>query len=163
MDYRADILDSRDLIERADELLDEREDLVAAVAEAEDEFTEANALANASPGDERAVEDALAAQRRAVLAQQALSDWLEENDDELDALVSLCGECKGYAEDWRHGVALVADDHFRDYAEELADEIGAVDRHATWPLSHIDWKAAAEELKQDYTSVTLFGRDYWYR
>lgn len=58
---------------------------------------------------------------------------------------------------------LIRDSYFTTYAEELADDIGAIDRDARWPLNHIDWEAAASELQMDYTSVTLDGIDYWIR
>lgn len=40
-------------------------------------------------------------------------------------------------------------DSGEDYAEQLADDIGAVDRRASWPLSCIDWSAAWRELTYD--------------
>lgn len=58
---------------------------------------------------------------------------------------------------------LIRDSYFTEYAEELANEIGAIDAEAGWPTRHIDWDAAARELKYDYTSVTLDGVEYWVR
>jgi hypothetical protein len=38
-----------------------------------------------------------------------------------------------------------------EWAEQMAEDIGAIDRNATWPKNHIDWEAAAQELLQsDY-------------
>src|SRR5215218_9683996 len=48
---------------------------------------------------------------------------------------------------------LIREDTFEEYAEELADDIGVIDRQASWHLCHIAWKAAAEHLKQDHTEV----------
>lgn len=39
-----------------------------------------------------------------------------------------------------------------DYAQELADDIGAVPDELPWPLSYIDWERAARDL---------FMGDYW--
>ena len=51
---------------------------------------------------------------------------------------------------------LIADSYFETYAEEFATDIGAVGRdNNDWPLYHIDWKAAAEDLKQDYTEYEI--------
>lgn len=41
--------------------------------------------------------------------------------------------------------------------------MGALKGATEWPLRHIDWDAAAEELKQDYTSVEFDGVTYWIR
>lgn len=56
---------------------------------------------------------------------------------------------------------LILDDFFEEYAEELAYEIGAVNREAEWPNNHIDWQQAAEDLKQDFTSLKIGPYDYW--
>lgn len=59
--------------------------------------------------------------------------------------------------------ALIAEDYFVDYAEQYAEDIGAIDRNAGWPSMFIDWEAAAESLQQDYTSVEIDGQTYLYR
>lgn len=88
------------------------------------------------------------------------------DDDEAAELVTLAAfasEAEGYAADWLYGEAFIADDYFETYARDLADDIGAIDRNAAWPLTHIDWTAAAADLRQDYTSVDLDGRTFWTR
>lgn len=82
---------------------------------------------------------------------------------ELASLKELAEEASGYAADWEYGEALIRDSYFTEHAKVLADGIGAVSADATWPNNHIDWEAAAEELKQGYTSVTFDGVDYWIR
>jgi antirestriction protein len=57
---------------------------------------------------------------------------------------------------------LIADKYFEDYAQDYAEEIGAINDDVKWPNNHIDWEAAAEELQSDYTSVTFDGNEYWY-
>jgi antirestriction protein len=57
----------------------------------------------------------------------------------------------------------VRDSYFKDYAVELAEDIGAIDPDATWPTNRIDWDAAADDLKIDYTTVEYDGTTYWYR
>lgn len=79
----------------------------------------------------------------------------------LQALVSVIDDSSGdSAED---GVTLVRDSYFEDYARELADDIGAVDKNASWPNNCIDWQRAAEELQMDYTSLEFDGVTYWCR
>lgn len=58
---------------------------------------------------------------------------------------------------------LILESEFEDYARELADDIGAVDKNAGWPTRCIDWEQAAAELAQDYTTVTYQGNDYYNR
>jgi hypothetical protein len=87
----------------------------------------------------------------------------EDEADELTALLKLREEAEGYSEDWKYGATLIRDSYFRAYAEELADEIGAINSDQTWPLNHIDWEAAADALKEDYTAVDFDGVEYWVR
>lgn len=102
----------------------------------------------------------------------------EHDDDELDevldakaelaTLAALLEDLSGNSgdEEWRgawYPVTLIRESHFREYAEELAEDIGAINSDAAWPNNHIDWDAAADELKVDYTTVELDGVTYWYR
>lgn len=94
---------------------------------------------------------------------EALETPDEEEQDELTALRDVAEQAKGYADDWRHGATLIRDSYFEDYAREFADDIGAIDNESKWPNSCIDWAKAADELKQDYTSIDFDGVDYWIR
>jgi hypothetical protein len=81
----------------------------------------------------------------------------------LKALQALADEASGYAPDWQYGEALIRDSYFTEYAQELAEDIGAVNCDASWPNQYIDWERAADALKADYTSVDFDGVDYWVR
>lgn len=95
-------------------------------------------------------------------------EWLQGTDDtdeqeELAALVALAEEGADYAMDWSYGEALIRDSYFIDYAQELANDIGAVDSNATWPHTCIDWERAARELKYDYSAIDFDGVTYLVR
>jgi len=90
------------------------------------------------------------------------NDRDEDEARELAALRNLAEQGETF-EDWQYGVALIRDSYFVTYAEELAEDIGAIDRNASWPLRHIDWEAAADELQTDYTDVEFDGVTYWAR
>lgn len=139
-----DIIDLRDVIARLEELESEREAFSDDIAE--------RSAAGASTEEIRA----------------ELRKWLVDNRDEMDALSGLLDNCRGYGGDhqWRgdwYPVTLINDSYFEDYAQELADDIGAVDRNASWPNNCIDWERAALELQVDYTSVEFDGAKYWCR
>jgi hypothetical protein len=82
---------------------------------------------------------------------------------ELDALITLDRQGKNAFSGWEDGVSLIADSHFETFAEELADDLGMIDASASWPGRHIDWKAAARELKTDYRCLEFDGVEYWVR
>lgn len=87
----------------------------------------------------------------------------ESEQQELDALLALAQQAEGYAADWVYGATLIRDSYFKEYAQELADDIGAIDADASWPMSCIDWEQAARELRMDYTAVDFDGLTYWIR
>jgi hypothetical protein len=58
---------------------------------------------------------------------------------------------------------LCPEDEFENYARELAESVGAISDTASWPNNHIDWKAAAESLRQDYSWVVINDVEYLYR
>lgn len=134
-----DMIDVRDVIARVEELREERDGFVI--------------------GHPNGVEE------------PAPEQWAEENQDEAEELATLeglLGDLKGYGgdEQWEgdwYPVGLVRESHFQDYAQELAEEIGAIDADAKWPNNCIDWDKATSELKWDYSSVEFDGVTYWYR
>ena len=52
---------------------------------------------------------------------------------------------------------LIAESYFETYAQELAEDIGAIPSDLQWPVRHIDWEAAADELSQDYSEFDFDG------
>ena len=131
-----DVLDSRDIIARIEELEAERADLESEAVDP------TNAVV-----DE---------------AKAALSDWDTENGEELRVLRELAEEASG-SPDWQYGEPLIRDSYFKDYAQELAEDCGMIPEGQGWPLRCIDWDQAADELKGDYFSVDFDGVDYWIR
>lgn len=88
------------------------------------------------------------------------------DDDEIEARAILAAieeiENAGLP-DWQYGEMLIREDYFEDYAREPAEDIGAIDPNALWPLSYIDWEAAAEALLVDYIEVEYRGTTYYAR
>ncbi len=83
--------------------------------------------------------------------------------EELATLEKLAEEASGYAADWEYGETLIRDSYFKEYAQQLAEDIEAVNRDAAWPNNCIDWEQAARELQMDYTAVDFDGVTYWIR
>lgn len=120
-----DIIDSRDVIERIEELDAELPD---------------------SPGE----------------VMPGTSEELEEIRKELAILRDLAKEGEG-SPDWPHGEQLIRDSYFEKYAQELAEDCGALTARTEWPNNCIDWAQAARELQEDYMGVEFDGVDYWIR
>ena len=95
-----------------------------------------------------------------------MKDTVEASDAraELKTLRALVEEIEAYSGDkCSDGVTMIRDSYFKDYAQELADDIGAIDVKATWPCNCIDWDQAARELQMDYSAVEFEGITFWIR
>src|SRR3990167_1772516 len=101
---RDDIVDSRDVIARIDELEEE--------------------LAQAHTDDDDAGEDF--EEWLTALAESYDGTGREEPAKELLALRALQDDAEGYCPDWHHGATLIRESYFQTYARELADDIGAI-------------------------------------
>jgi hypothetical protein len=104
---------------------------------------------------------------RDVIARIDELEGSDERDadeaDELAALLELAEEAEVYAADWRYGETLIRESYFVEYAQELAEDIGAINSDAGWPNGYIDWQRAADALLQDYTDVDFAGVTYFIR
>lgn len=78
---------------------------------------------------------------------------LKELDDEIGGL-SYIAENEGVA---------IAEYDFEEYAQQLAEDIGAISTEHQWPLYCIDWEHAARELQHDYMGFSFEGTDYLVR
>jgi len=87
----------------------------------------------------------------------------EELVEELRVLKKLAEEGKSASPDWEYGVPLIRDSYFKEYAQDYAEDIGAINSDASWPYTCIDWEQAARELRMDYTAVYFDGVIYWVR
>lgn len=128
-----DYLDSRDIQNRYEELKDELELLEEVVSDAE----------------------------------QSLNSWKEDNWNEYTNLKSVVEQAEGCS-DWNYGEQLIKDSAFVDYTENLIDDCCELPKEfssGNWPWRHmtIDYSAAAEELKSDYTTIECDGETYYIR
>ncbi len=133
VDNSEDVLDSRDVIARIEELEAERADIVS-----EDD-------------DTSVVQDE---------AKAALKAWDEENGEELAALKAFADEISGYASDWEHGCALIRDSYFETYMDEMLEDCGDLPKNLP---SYISISIDYEALQMDYSAVDFDGTTYWVR
>ncbi|MDE2103056.1 MAG: hypothetical protein KGL39_37775 [Patescibacteria group bacterium] len=102
---------------------------------------------------------------RDIIAALDDNTEIEEEDagyEDIIALRAFADEAEG-AEDWNHGALFIRDSAFQDYAEQFAEDIGAINHEASWPNTCIDWEQVARELRMDFTAYDFGGITYWAR
>ena len=88
-------------------------------------------------------------------------DRSSDEDSELHAINVLAVII---GDEFVHGVTLIPEYLFTEYAQELAEDIYGQELHAAkWPFSCIDWERATDELRYDYSAVDFDGETYLYR
>lgn len=93
--------------------------------------------------------------------EDSLDDYEEEELAGLKALSEEAAKCA--ISEWEDGCMLISDDYFVEYAKEFTSDVCGMKHDLEWPYCHVDWDAAADSLKQDYTSVKFAGDTYWVR
>lgn len=142
------ILDSRNLIERAEELLAEFESWKGQLTD-EEKSEMVDNFGYKSFSD--------------FADEEVFQWWIDSTSDggEYKAILDFEGEVD--SSEWKHELTLIADSYFETYARELAEDIGAISGDERWPATCIDWERAASKLQMDYCCADFDGITYWYR
>lgn len=153
-----DVIDSRDVIERIEELESEWQDLVDTVTDAEDTLADANDPTSAiadNPSEIVELEGAVDS------AKDELEQWDTDNGDELKALKELAEEGGG-SPDWKYGESLIRDSYWTEYVQQLLEDCGDLPKDLPHYIE-IDWERTARNIQVDYFSVDFDGVEYWIR
>ena len=149
-----DVIDSRDIIARIDELETDQEML-------KDEITETEEHRGLAEKDEVSETELDSLQKDIETAREALIDFNEENEEELNSLRAVAEECEGYS-DWAYGEALISEMYFTEYCMDMLKDIGDLPQDIPSYIA-IDEEQTAENLKADYMTVDFDGTDYYMR
>jgi hypothetical protein len=113
--------------------------------------------------DQLSVDDLL--ERLEELRDQRDDEDSELDADELEELATLEGiesELENFKGEW-----LINDDFFETHIEVLIEDCYPDIKHSSgaWPYRHVtlDLESAADEAKQDYTTITINGTDFHVR
>jgi hypothetical protein len=146
VDNSQDVIDSRDIISRIEELEEEKEEFIVNESSIPEEKSPSWGEVAESQGDEE-------------------SKWDEtEEGEELKALLAVQEEAEGYCPDWKYGASLIRESFFTQYCKDLTKEIGGLPKEIPGYIeNNINWDGVAEDLQADYTSVDFDGVTYWVR
>lgn len=148
IDSNQDILDSRDIEKRIDEL------------ESELDFDSCEKDVRAFYDIKEAIWEEMEEPNKIKYHQAWLKEEKQDEVAELALLISFRDDVN--SSEWSYGLTLIRDSHFTDAMKELCEEIG--DTPKDFPsYIEIDWEATANNLQVDYSSAEFDGVTYWYR
>ena len=148
-----DTIDSRDIIARYEELVNEKECLVEDLTDANEAFE--NIQDDHFDDEEIPFLDTIEA------AKTALEQFDNSELELLESIVRQGETCSG----WHHGITLIHDNYFTQYVREMVDEYEPpkdFDMNS-WPWCHMEmnYEAAADSLRSDYTNIDAGGETYY--
>lgn len=131
-----DIIDTRDLNDKLEELLSDQEDVQSELD-----------LLSSDTEDEVELSEI-----------ESLEEQIKNLQDEIDILEDLKSEIP----EFENGEQMIKDSYFVDAMKELCEDIGDVSSDLPFYIV-IDWETTAENLKVDYSSCEYNGEIYWFR
>jgi chromosome segregation ATPase len=96
----------------------------------------------------KAVQSGLVDEAQAVIEEA--KPYLEAGQAAADEILKLLSFRNKFSSD----DTLISEEAFEDYARDLVDFSSSVNL-SKWPYNHIDWRAAANELRMEYTEVEV--------
>ena len=91
--------------------------------------------------------------------EEEIQSWKEDFEDELEEIKEIDTIENELGSEFEYGVTLVDVDDFEEYVEDLLDELGYIPKDfPSW--IEIDWEATANNVRQDYTEVEYQGNSY---
>lgn len=84
---------------------------------------------------------------------------------EMAVLTLVDAQLQQHPETWSTSeTKLVRDDYLEAYAAvDAAERAGVPPSPRPWPFNHINWAAAAEDLRTQYVEIDFDGVTYWMR
>ena len=135
------ILDTRDLEKRIGEL-----------EALEQEINDTQDAVDAKDGDPDELQDAL---DDALAAFNNEQEWDKELEELQSAREEVC--------DWIHGEALISRSKWSEYCRYLVKDIGDIPKGLpAYIADNINWDGVADDLEDDYASLTLNREEYLY-
>jgi len=134
-----DYSDSAELFEAMQELHEDEEDPEFMIQDREG-FLSDNIEESMWKMDFDAIYDVINAVENSYLDFEIIEAYIDNIGGVIDE-TSVCDAEEAYQGSY---------DSNEQFAEETAEELGCIDRNASWPQNCIDWEYAARELMYDY-------------
>ena len=148
MDFTENIIDTRDLQDRIDELNDDIDTLDNEISELSEEIDD---LDENDPDDKNEID----------LKLDDIEDKREQIE-ELQEELSMLLDVESEVPEFRHGETLIHENYWVEYVQDLCEDCGYISRDFPHWIA-IDWDATADNVAADYSTIELDGNTYYFR
>jgi hypothetical protein len=94
--------------------------------------------------------------------EEEIQSWKDNWYTELEVIKAIDELEDKVGSEFEYGVTLIEEDEFEDFIEQDLEDCGYIPQDfPTW--IEIDWKATANNVRQDYSEVNFRGTTYLYR
>ena len=145
------VLDTRDLIEKRDELrtqiFEDFKNRFESEIEDIDDFEDFESRETFEDSD--------------LVEELDITEFLELWDDEFDEIAEI-NEIEEECSEFQYGETLISEDYWEDYCRDLVEDCGYISKDfPSW--IEIDWEATASNISADYTTVNYQDETYYIR
>ena len=135
------VLDTRDLIEKREEL---KEEIFNDFLECFPQY-----------------EDMTDSYDDILMEEEEIQDWKEGWSEEINHIEEI-DSIEDEVSEFNDGTTLIDESDMEEYVEDLLKEIGYIPKDfPSW--IEIDWSSTTDNVKEDYSEVTYQGTEYFYR
>lgn len=135
------VLDTRDLIEKRDEL---KEEILNSFLECFPQY-----------------EDMTDSYEDILMEEEEIQDWKYGWSEEINHIEEI-DSIENDVSEFNDGTALIDENDMEEYVKDLLEELGYISKDfPSW--IEIDWSSTTDNVKQDYSELTYQGTEYFYR
>ena len=148
MDFTENIIDTRDIQDRIDELNDDIDTLENEISDLSEEIDE---LDEDDPDDKNEID----------LKLYDIEDKRGQIED-LQEELSMLLDVKSEVPEFSYGETLIHESYWVEYVQDLCEDCGYISRDFPHWIA-IDWDATADNVAMDYSTIELDGNTYYFR
>lgn len=99
-----------------------------------------------------------------LLEEEEIQSWKEDWFKELEEIEQIDEVENEVGREFGYGCSLIDESDFEEYCEELVKDIGDLPNDLpSYIENNIDWSGVADDLKQDYSELDYQGTTYLFR
>ena len=96
-----------------------------------------------------------------LMDEEEIQDWKYVWSEEIEHIEEI-DSIENEVSEFNDGTTLIDESDMEEYVKDLLEELGYIPKDfPSW--IEIDWSSTADNVRQDYSEVTYQGTEYFYR